>query len=413
MKLTITNMVFGLCLSMPVLAEIDHLHETSLAISADLTLHEVVERTYQRNPQLELMQARLTHVDALSRRAQSLWASDPAFSMSHYNDKLMDNDGAQEWVVGLDMPIWLPGQKAARQKSAEQQRLVINSSEPALKLHIAGIVRELLWSIALTKNRVSIAEQEWEVVRKLEQDVNKRVELGDLAQSDQILAQQESLSKEAAWRIARQEYRHAQHRYDMITGLNELPEIFEEMSNDDLSITIDHPTLRESYEKVTHSTALRDQVMIEKRENPSLFLGTRHERDTSDEGFDNAISFSLNIPLGLNSHTRPKITAAQVELTENRSQMEILHRQLNVAIQDASRELSATRDQYDFAQRQNELTKKHLTMSHKAFSLGETGLIEFIRIQAQAFAAERNMHQKHLQVGLHIARLNQTKGIIP
>jgi len=52
-------------------------------------------------------------------------------------------------------------------------------------------------------------------------------------------------------------------------------------------------------------------------------------------------------------------------------------------------------------------------MSHKAFSLGETGLIELIRIQAQAFAAERNMHQKHLQVGLHTARLNQAKGIIP
>jgi len=45
MKLTITNVVFGLCLSMPVLAEIEHLHETSLAISADLSLHEVVEKT--------------------------------------------------------------------------------------------------------------------------------------------------------------------------------------------------------------------------------------------------------------------------------------------------------------------------------------------------------------------------------
>jgi hypothetical protein len=36
-----------------------------------------------------------------------------------------------------------------------------------------------------------------------------------------------------------------------------------------------------------------------------------------------------------------------------------------------------------------------------------------IRIQAQAFAAERNMHQKELEVGLQTARLNQAKGIIP
>ncbi|MBL1141377.1 MAG: TolC family protein [Proteobacteria bacterium] len=405
--------ILNLLLPISVFAETDHDHAKPLLIYEELTLHDVVEKTYQRNPRLEVVQARLKHVDAQNNSTQSLWASDPTFNVSHYNDVLTDSDGLQEFEVGMELPLWLPGQKAARQKTFEQERSIVNASEPALKLEIAGTVRELLWNIALTKNKVSVAKKEWDIVKKLEQDVNKRVELGDLAQSNMILAQQESLSKEAAYQIAEQEFRHAQHRYDMITGLNTLPANYEEVVTDDISISLEHPALKESQKKVNHSAAQRDQVMLEKRGNPTLFVGTRHEQGPTDNGYDNAIGLSLSMPIGLTAYTAPIVTAAEVELSENRSQMEILHRELNITIQDASRELSSTIDQYDFARRQNELSKRNLALSRKAFSLGETGLIELIRIQAQAFAAERNMHQKYLEVGLQKARLNQAKGIIP
>ncbi len=413
MKFIILNLIIGLSFFIPVFAQTVHDYDAELLISDNLTLHDIVEKTYQRNPRIEVMQARLKHVDALDNQSKSMWAADPSIKVNHYNDVLTGSNGLQEWEVGMELPIWLPGQKDAHQKTLTQQRSSVDASEPALKLEIAGIVRELVWNIALTKNRMEVAEQEWDVVKKLEEDVNKRVELGDLAQSDMILAQQESLSKEAAWRIASQEYRHAQHRYEMITGLNELPANYEEMMTDDLSITFDHPALKELNEKVNYSAAQRDQIMLEKRGNPSLFIGTRHEKGTSNVGFDNAIGLSLSIPIGLSSYTTPKVTAAEVALSENRSEMELLHRELDIAIQDASRELAATVDQYEFARRQNQLSKRNLAMSRKAFSLGETGLIQLIRIQAQAFAAERNMHQKHLEVGLQTARLNQAKGIIP
>ena len=342
MKSTIISLIIGLCLSHCVLAASDHQHTDSLPTSVNLSLREVVEKTYERNPQLDVIQARINHSAALSKSAEGLWSSDPSMNISHYNDELMDSDGLQEWEIGMQLPLWLPGQKVARQKTVKLQRAAINAYEPALKLEIAGIVRELLWHIALTKNRMTIAEQEWNIVLKLQQDVKKRVELGDLAQSDLILSQQESLSKEAAFRIARQEYVHAQHRYDMISGLNRLPANFEEVASDDLSITADHPALNASREKTNFSSAQRDQIVLEKRGNPTLFLGTRHERGiSSEEGFANAIGLSISIPLGLDTYTNPKLTAAEVDLSENRSQMEIIYRELNIAIQDASRELGS------------------------------------------------------------------------
>jgi len=391
----------------------DHEHETPLAVASGLTLHDVVEHTYQRNPEIRIIEARLKHVNARMQRAKSFWPGDPSFTVNHYNDAVMDSDGLREWEAGVEMPLWLPGQKDAQQHTVEQEKSVVGAGEAALRLKLAGIIRELLWNIALSKNQVSAARHEWQVVQKLAADVNKRVQLGDLAQSDLILAEQESLTKEAALRKAEQEYRHAQHRYDMITGLRKLPAEFVETATPDPSINDNHPVLIEASEKVASSTAMRDQVMLENRGNPTVFLGTRHERSTSGDDFANAIGLSFRMPFGTSAHTTPKLTAAEVDLTETRSEMELLYRDLNIAMEDAIRELEMTREQYDFARRKNELTQRNLELSRKAFALGETSLIELIRIQAQAFTAERNMHQKQLEVGLHTARLNQARGIIP
>ena len=419
MKLKMTIVIVGLCQSMFVFAQseqvaiIDHAHTTPLITSAELSLSDVVEKTFQRNPQLAVLQARLQHADALRNKAKSFWADDPSFTLSHYSDRVHASEGLQEWEAGLDLPLWLPGQRDARRKTSERQQQLVDASGSALKLHLAGIVREILWDISLSKNQMAVAEQELNVVKKLEKDVKKRVELGDLARSDLIISQQESLSKEAAWRVAYQEFRHAQHRYDMVTGLSVLPRNFEEQAINDFTISMEHPLLKESHDKVAKSVAERDQVMIEKRGNPSLFVGSRRERGLSNEDYVDAIGLRLNIPFGLKSHSQPKLTAAEVSLSENRSQMESLHRELNIAIQDASRELNATTEQYSFAKRQNELSKKNLEMSRKAFALGETSLLELIRVQAQAFTIDRHMHQKHLEMGLQTARLNQAKGIIP
>ena len=398
---------------MPGHTQVDHDYERALSLDESLTLHDVVEKTYQRNPRIEVIQARLKHVAALEVQSKSLVAGNPSLTVNHYNDEISGNRGLQEWEVGLSLPIWWPGQKSARQNSSARKRDSVTAHESVLKLEMAGITRELLWDIALKNNSLVAARQEWDVILKLEQDVEKRVELGDLALTDLILAQQESLSKEAAWRLANQEFHHAQHRYSMITGLEMMPQQYEELVSNEFSITVEHPALKALRQKVNHSTAIRDQMMIEKKVNPTVFLGTRHERSTSKDNFVSAIGLSISMPFGMAAHTTPKVTQAEVTLSEDLVEMELLNRELNLTLQNASLELTSTREQYEFLRRQNELAKKNLALSRRAFALGETGLIELIRIQSQSFNAERNMQQKYLEVGLHKARLNQAMGIIP
>ena len=413
MKLIKKLLYAGLCLPGLIHAATTIHDADRLAVTPSLSLHDVVEITRQRNPKIDVIKARLAHADAQLKSTDSLWSSDPSFSINNYNDVIMSNNGLQEWEAGVEMPIWLPGQKTARQKTAQMELQAVNASASVLELELAGVVRELLWSIALSQNHVSLAEQEWKTVQQLAHDVEKRVKLGDLAQSDLILAKQESLSKEAVFHQAQQEFLLAQHRYDLITGLVEIPANFSETATTELSIDDEHPALQEARDKVANQNALRDQVKIEKRGNPSLFVGTRHERGTSNEDFTNAISLSFTMPFGTSAYTTPKITAAEVSLSEARSDMELLYRDLNIALQDADRELHVAQEQYEFAKRNNDLAQRYLELSRKAFALGETSLIELIRIQAQAFASERNLHQRQLEIGLRTARLNQAKGIIP
>ena len=204
MKFKMTMVIVGLCQSMFVFAQseqvstVDHAHTTPLLTSDKLSLRDVVEKTFQRNPQLAVLQARLQHANALRNQAKSFWSDDPSFTLSHYSDRVNANEGLQEWEAGLNLPLWLPGQRDARLKTSERQQKLVDASRPALKLYLAGIVREIVWDISLRKNQMSVAKEEWSVVKKLEKDVKKRVELGDLARSDLILSQQESLSKEAS-----------------------------------------------------------------------------------------------------------------------------------------------------------------------------------------------------------------------
>lgn len=394
---------------------VDHVDAAgdTINVASDLTLQQVVENTIARNPRLQVISARLQEVMARRQQADSWWAADPAVSLRHQNDELGSDDGLLEWETGLEFPLWLPGQKVARREVADKSDLEIAASEAALRLTIAAVVRELLWDIALKENQASIARNEWEVARGLAEDVEKRVELGDLAQTDLIVARQDALEREAAYRQARGEFRHALHRYHGITGLEQIPETFSESPIDVTEIGLDHPLLAEPHASVIRATADRDQARIERRANPSLTVGTRHERASAAEEYANSIGLIFRLPLGLESQTTPALAAADLALAERMSERDLRKQQLQLELEDAVREQELTREAIVFAERQHALSQENLRLARRAFSLGETDLVNLIRVQSQAFAAERSLRQRRLELQRNVARLNQALGRMP
>ena len=128
----------------------------------------------------------------------------------------------------MDLPLWLPGQRAARRALAESLGLRADALERYLRWEVAGRVRETAWATALAQGRLRHAEHSLEDTRTLETQVARRVDAGELARVDLLLARQETLTREVALQSAQAELDAARQRFDLLTTLKELPAPLEE-----------------------------------------------------------------------------------------------------------------------------------------------------------------------------------------
>lgn len=381
--------------------------------SVSINLREAVGRALARNPTRVVLIARLEESKALTRQAESFWAGDPSFALRHQNDAIGDQDGLREWEWGVELPLWLPGQKGARQAVAQEAAAAASASGSALALAVAGLVREALWDVALRENQAAIASRERDTAAQLEGDVGKRVRLGDLARADLILAQQETLARRAAELRARGEHANARHRYAALTGLEILPDTYREQPARARTVGDHHPLLAEASAAVARALAERNQVRGERYASPTLTVGTRHEREASEADYANGFGAILTVPLGLASQRAPALARAELSLAEAQGSREALRRRLALAAEEAARDLETVRAELAVAERQHALAQENLGLARRSFALGESDLVSLMRIQALAFGAERGFRQKGLELGLAIARLNQAMGVVP
>ncbi len=131
----------------------------SIAVSqvqgAPLELGAVVELALQRHPEYQISQARQAVADRVLERTGSLLAGDAAVNLRHKNDSLGTDNGLSEWSAGLEMPIWLPGQKESYRQLAQGLGLEADASQQLLAWTVAGEVRERAWALRLAQSNRS------------------------------------------------------------------------------------------------------------------------------------------------------------------------------------------------------------------------------------------------------------------
>jgi outer membrane protein TolC len=385
----------------------------SIGVSVSLSLPAVVEAAFRRNPTVEAVRSRRGVAEALRTQASSLIAGDASLHFLHHDDRVLSRRGYQEWDSGIEFPIWLPGQRDARMQVAERSAQAAAAAERQLRLAVAGMVREDLWRIALLENAAANALAERDATRKLEQDVRRRVELGDLARIDLVLAQQETLDKEAVLVRAREEHWHAIHRYELFTGLDSLPQEYRERQSALMAVSPEHPALLEAGADTDAARARRELAKKESRASPTVLLGSKHEINASGEDSVDSLAMELFLPLGLPAHAAPRIANSEREVAESSGEYEKRWRDIKLAIDSASHEVHTLAQESALAAEQAVLATEHLRMARLAFELGESDLVSFLRVQKSAFAAARRLQQKRIEQELSIARYNQAVGIIP
>lgn len=376
------------------------------------TLSAVVEAAYRRIPQLADLSARRAEAAALDERAASFLSDSPALVGRYENDTITGDRGYQQWEAGLELPLWRFGERSASQRVATMAEAAAVRSSDALHLEAAGRVREALWAVALERNEVALSKRQWQMAQELQADVTRRVELGELARTNQLLARQETLTQRDLYEAALRAERDAEAEYRLLTGINRLPIDRREPLSARQTLA-QHPQLIAAETLVE---AARARVM-ETREAgagpPSVLIGGVGEKDARGEDFVNRLGISVRLPFGGASHLHARVALAGRELGQALSTRDTLHRQLELDSERARNELASITDRLTGARIQKNIAQEHLQLERRAFALGEAGLLDLLRIQQRAFTAERNLTRlEHLRWRA-IARINQAVGILP
>lgn len=405
------GMIFIMIFSLPLAAMGEEL--AKLERTPNLSLADAVQKAFERNPQQQVLTAGKTVAEAKSAHAASALPGAPAVSVRHQNDMIGSGRNQREWEAALEFPVWLPGQRAARETVARDAGSSLEASRSSLLLSLAGQVRETVWDVAMNANAVELAEQRYITAQALQRDVEKRWQAGELAKTDFMLAQNETLQAQTVLLRAQAELKHAEHRYWMLTGLKELPAHPEEKPSNLIDIAENHPLLAETSAKVELAQGERDLVRVEKRENPQVVINARHERGAFDNAFNSSVGLAIRIPLDAEVRSAPLLANAEMGVAEAMRERDRQMLALQAERHEAEHNLEVTRAELSVVEEQQRLAQESLRLAKKAFDLGETDLVNLLRVQATAQEAERVMRSRQTQLQWDIARYNQAVGVLP
>ena len=388
-------------------------HEDELTIVNAFTLHDLVEKSLPHYPNSQLLAAKKLMLEARQTQANSLLPGSAALILRNQNDQLLSRNGETEWEAGVEFPIWLNGQRKARAAIANIASQNLTADTQYLRLQLAGMVRDALWDIQLMQGLADIAKAKHEAASQLQRDIEKRVSLGDMAQKDLLLAQTETLQAESERINAEAEVQHAKFRYVNLTGLSIIPAEFTEIKSAKSDVEETHLALLEANGKIALSIEQRNLVRLENRDNPTVTLGTRSLRGATDTQYNNSFGITVRIPLQSATRNTPLQAAAEMQYAENQAHLSQLKLLLAAAMHEAEHNLEVGSAQLEVLTKQHNIAQQSLSVTRKAFQLGELDLSDLMRVQTQAFNTEKSLKNQQIQQLWNTARYNQAVGELP
>lgn len=377
-----------------------------------VSLRGALDQTWGTSPQAQTLEAKRAESDAQTVAANSLLPGAPVIILGHRGDQLTNNAGLNEWEAGIALPIWLPGQRDARQSQALVGKSGLEASIRSLRLKLAGELREAIWQVRQTQAQIQLGEARIHTAKKLAEDVAKRVRAGELAKTDLNLAQNEWRTAQAAVLLSRTQLLQAQQTYATLTGMTALPDDISESALPK-SLPDDHPLLEEARKAIEMAQAQVRLAGESRRDNPELGLGMRRERGSLNDPYADSVIISLRLPLSTDARNLPLISAAQTALADAQSQYNRTRITLEFQIQQAEQSVQATDQLLELAQQQRAAAQENLELIQKSFDLGETDLFALLRARAAAFEAGQAYNQQEIAQALSRARLNQAQGVLP
>ncbi|WP_429610527.1 TolC family protein [Variovorax sp. W2I14] len=381
-----------------------------------MTISQAFEAAWLRAVQARESDAQGRRARAEQAAAASLWAAPPAVELNHLNDRLHSNAGRRETEVGLVWPLWLPGQRDARAAAADAESKLADAGTQAARLRVAGQVREAAWKLSAAEAEAVAVAAQARYLKGIADDVQRRVQAGDLARADALAARAELLEAGSVQSDAEQRLQAARAQWRTLIGFEAVPKV-QVLPTASVSTAAlpaeEHPELRLAAQSVERARKRLDAVNLSRRDPPELSVKYREESPGYREAAQRGIGIGLRIPFGTDSRNAPLQAAAIGELDVAEATEQRLRERHDAdlaltrsALQSAAQQLDATRDRAG-------LLRERARLVDASFKAGETSLPDLLRAANAAAQADAALARQQAALGLAHAQLQQALGLLP
>ncbi len=378
-----------------------------------ITLKSAVLAALEKHPLTTVGNAQKAVGEAYRYQADALFAGDPAYSVSYRSDQLNSRQGYREFEGSLDFPVWLSGQKQARRNLA---RRIIDKAEAEqwlLAWRISGEVMERAWKLRIAQMEVEQAHIRQQAANTLQADVKRKVQAGEIARADLLLAQQNTAQARLILQQAQAQVATARAAWQAYTGLTRLPVDLLQQSHSRHIPHEQHPHVIAAKARLAAARANRQDTRKQRRSNPTLSLYAKRDRGIDTDPFDDSLGISVSVPFGSRASSAPRLAeanAAVIRLQADEAERERIHQ---LEIEQARLTLHSSREAFSLAQTQHQLAQQRWKLSKRAFELGESDLFLLIQAREQADLQARAMKRSQFELKRSQARLNHLLGAMP
>ena len=385
------------------------------------TLRMAFEAAWARQPEAAALSARREAAQAQQQAAKS-WTPEPvAMELSAKTDALNRKLGTREYVGGVAIPLWLPGERNRSQTLAEAEGRAVESRTNAAQLRVAAAVREAWWQGQRARADADSARAQLDNARRIAGDVGKRLKAGDLARADQHQADGAVATAEAAAAQAEAALVVAQQALRTLVAMPGLA-----LDTDPTALgTEADPAAAVMTNLDTHSDllALKDRASVaegtaalaatQSRANPELMIGTTRDRGASGDTWQQTVTVGVRIPFGAGPRFEARTATARAEVIELQAQLILERARLAGDREAAQARTDGARAQLAAAERRAQLARESRGFFDKSFRLGETDLPTRLRIEAEAAEAERQAARARIDLAAAISSWRQALGLLP
>ena len=373
------------------------------------------------------LEAQFRATSARYATANSITPGSPYFAGYQRNSVAGNLRNYNETEAEVGMPLWLPGQRDAFAGTVATSLFEVEERLALRRLEVAGALRDAWWNAQRAARDVSIARSRVATARDVGADMTRRVELGEAARTDALLAQNETLAAETELAQSEGALKVARVNYMALTG-GAPPDGTLESVQPGLADIDDHPALRAPRAALARAHAQAELVDATPIDNPEVGIFGRQEHNdqyATDRSLDpmepitnqrtdaTTVGVRLRIPLPTAGRNEPRRAEALAEMDRATAEYERAKRIVLAEIKAAREALAAAQRAAKLADSRLTVANDQFDLSLKAFKLGELSAFDLYRVRQLQLDAQRMQAGAAINVGAAISRLNQAQGYAP